>query len=393
MDVAELCRDLVRIRSENPPGDTREVAEAIQCRLAGIGIDSVAVSRDGHRCNLIVRHANPALLLCGHLDVVPAIPEGWTHHPYAADEADGYIWGRGSADMKGGCAALITAMEASIDAGIEAPVSMVFVCDEETGGCYGMEYLLAKKVLRPCDTLIAEPTPPLSPCIGQKGLARISFSFSGEPGHSSLYPAIGKSAIMEAFDLISFLQEVHGRHYPVDGEMEAMIEQSSAVLESVFGISGLDHVLRRVMFNPGVIRGGEKANIVAERCDLDLDLRIPWGCTSGEIVSEIASRAPSAEMRVTAASDPSCTPHSATITRRICEGIREVHAREPLPIFQWAASDARHLRSAGFPTVEYGPGEVTSIHGIDERVSLESLRQAERTYCKLIQSYAPVKPE
>jgi len=71
MDVATLCRDLVRIRSENPPGDTRDAAEYIGAVLAGMGIGSVVASRDGHRCNLITRHRNPSLLLCGHIDVVP----------------------------------------------------------------------------------------------------------------------------------------------------------------------------------------------------------------------------------------------------------------------------------------------------------------------------------
>lgn len=387
MDVSALCRDLVRIRSENPPGDTRDVAEYIHTFLLGSGIESVVVSRDGRRCNLIAPGRNPNLLLVGHLDVVPAIPTGWRHPPFEGVEENGYIWGRGSSDMKGGCAALLTALRGVAAEGDAPSCQVVFVCDEETGGCHGMEYLLAKDVLRPCDTLIAEPTPRLSPCIGQKGLARLSLAFSGEPGHSSLYPTIGRSAIMEAHELISFLQGLHEREYPVSGEMEEIIARSSGVLEGIFGTHGLDRVLRRVMFNPGVISGGEKANIVAERCALELDLRIPWGCTTGEIVSEIASHAPSADMKVNSASDPSFTPPSATIAARISSEIRRVYGEEAVPIFQWAASDARHLRKAGFPTVEYGPGEIKTIHGIDERISIGSLRCAEEIYRGLIRSY------
>jgi len=387
MDVATLCRDLVQIRSENPPGDTREAAEYIGAALAGMGIGSVVVSRDGHRCNLITRHRNPSLLLCGHIDVVPAIPEGWSHPPFEGVEEGGYIWGRGSSDMKGGCAAILAALGKVVDCGAEPPAEIVFVCDEETGTGHGIEYLLAKNVLRPCDTLIAEPTPPLSPCIGQKGLARISLTFRGEPGHSSLYPAVGRSAIMEAHNLISFLQEIHEREYQVGRDMEGIIGRSSLVLEDLFGIQGLNHILRRVMFNPGVIRGGEKANIVAEHCELDLDLRIPWGCSAGEIVSEIASRVPAAAMKVTAVSDPSCTSPSSAIVQRLCGAIRKAYGSDPVPIFQWAASDARHLRKAGFPAVEYGPGEVTTIHGIDERVSIRSLHHAEEIYQDVILSY------
>ncbi|MDD4255432.1 MAG: M20/M25/M40 family metallo-hydrolase, partial [Methanofollis sp.] len=179
MDVSALCRDLVRIRSENPPGDTRDVADYIHTFLLESGIESVVVSRDGRRCNLIAPGRNPSLLLVGHLDVVPAIPAGWRHPPFEGVEEEGYIWGRGSSDMKGGCAALLTALRRVAGEGDAPSCQVVFVCDEETGGCHGMEYLLAKDVLRPCDTLIAEPTPRLSPCIGQKGLARLSLSFSG----------------------------------------------------------------------------------------------------------------------------------------------------------------------------------------------------------------------
>ncbi|MDD3620917.1 MAG: ArgE/DapE family deacylase [Methanofollis sp.] len=390
MGVADLCKDLVQLRSENPPGETREVAEYIYAYLAEIGIESTVVSRDGQRCNLIARHHNhnPKLLLCGHLDVVPAIAEGWRHPPFSGAEEDGYIWGRGSSDMKGGCAALLTALRRAVDAGAEPPVEVVFVCDEETGGCYGLEYLLAKEMLRPCDTLIAEPTPPLSPCIGQKGLARVSLSFTGEPGHSSLYPAIGRSAVMDAHEVIEYLKALNNREYPVSAEMETIISRSSEVLENLFELKGLDHVLSRVMFNPGVVRGGEKANIVAEHCDLDLDLRIPWGCTASEVVSEIAAEAPSAVMKVTAASDPSCTPPSARVTERVCAEIRRVYGEEPIPIFQWAASDARHLRKAGFPVVEYGPGEVTTIHGVNERVCIDSLIRAEEIFYGIISEYS-----
>ncbi|MBP2145214.1 succinyl-diaminopimelate desuccinylase [Methanofollis sp. W23] len=388
MGVADLCTDLVRLRSENPPGETQEVAEYIHAYLAEIGIESSVVSRDGRRCNLITRHPRPHLLLCGHLDVVPALADGWRHPPFSGAEEDGCIWGRGSSDMKGGCAALLTALRRAVDAGMEPPVEVVFVCDEETGGCYGIEYLLAKKMLRPCDTLIAEPTPPLSPCIGQKGLARVSLSFSGEPGHSSLYPAIGKSAVMEAHEVVEYLKMLHGREYPVSTEMETIISRSSKVLENLFGLQGLDHVLSRVMFNPGVVRGGEKANIVAEHCDLDLDLRIPWGCTASEIVSEIADQAPSAAMQVTAVSDPSCTSPTARVTERVCAEIRRVYGEDPVPIFQWAASDARHLRMAGFPAVEYGPGEVTTIHGVNERVRIDSLICAEEIFYGIISEYS-----
>ena len=118
-------------------------------------------------------------MLCGHVDVVPALDEGWIHPPFSGTIEGGYVWGRGSSDMKGGCAAILSACDELAEAGEALPATLVFVCDEETGGEYGIRYLLEKNMLSPCDCLIAEPSPALHPCIGQKGLCRLELRFTG----------------------------------------------------------------------------------------------------------------------------------------------------------------------------------------------------------------------
>jgi len=277
----------------------------------------------------------------------------WTHPPFRGDREEGFIWGRGATDMKGGCAAVISALATVIEEGLEPAVNLAFVCDEETGGG-GVRHLLNAGLLSPTDCVIAEPTPARNPCIGQKGLCRMTLTFSGEPGHSSLYPARGVSAIMEAMNLIRYLEEVHEQEFEAGEDLDQILDRSAAVLEETFSMQGLSQVLRRVMFNPGRIEGGEKANIVAQQCLLELDLRLPWGCELDHLV----------------------------------RGIQE-HARTPaVPIVQWAASDARALRSEGFDVVEYGPGEISTLHAIDERVSIEQLYAASRIYAGIIREYS-----
>jgi succinyl-diaminopimelate desuccinylase len=388
MDVASLCSALVQIKSENPPGDTSAIIEYLHSYLENLGVRSEMVKGEKGRWNLISLPLPGGLLFCGHVDVVPAEKTGWSRDPYSGEIAEGYVWGRGSSDMKGGCAAILTAFRAMIEKGEEPPVNLAFVCDEETGGRSGIRTLLAKHRISPCDCIIAEPTPPMNPSIGQKGLCRIDFSFEGVPAHASLYPCAGRSAIMDAILLIDHLTELHKREYRVGGELGMLIDRSAEVLEKVFGISGIRQVLTHVTFNPGVIRGGEKVNIVAQHCRLELDLRIPWGYSVQSLAEEIRAYALHATMKVVDCADPNMTSPKAEIVGAVCTEIERVYQAHPQPIVQWAASDAKFLRLAGCNVVEYGPGDLTTLHGIDERTPVHSLENTVKVYAGLMHRYS-----
>jgi succinyl-diaminopimelate desuccinylase len=387
MDVARLASALVRIRSENPPGSTADVAAFIGEFLDSLGVKNRIVSHPGGRENLITPGAGSRLLLCGHIDVVPAIPDDWTHDPWSGEVDGGYVWGRGATDMKGGCAALLIAYRDLIESGMEPAVQFAFVCDEETGGEHGIRSLLRQGLLEPRDCLIAEPTPETSPAVGQKGLYRVDLSFRGRPGHSSLYPLVGKSAVMAAFDLIGYMREVHARRFPVGEDLQPLVDQSARVFSEVFGIEGGDEILTRVMFNPGRIEGGEKANIVAEQCRMELDIRVPWGCSLDELRKGIAEHAPDAVIRETDVAEPTLTPPDARIVRTISREVERVYGTVT-PFLQWAASDAKYLRDEGFDVVEYGPGEIPALHAVDERVSVEQLERAVDVYRGVIRAYS-----
>ncbi|MCT8337191.1 M20 family metallopeptidase [Methanoculleus sp. Afa-1] len=387
MDVARLTSSLVRIRSENPPGSTADVVAFIGEYLDSLGVKSRIISHPGGRDNLVTTAASSRLLLCGHVDVVPAIPDDWTHDPYSGEIADGHVWGRGATDMKGGCAALLTAYRDILESGVEPDVQFAFVCDEETGGEHGIRSLLAQNLLGPRECLIAEPTPETSPAVGQKGLYRIDLSFRGRPGHSSLYPLVGKSAVMAAFDLIGYLREVHARPFPVGEDLQPLIDQSARVFSEIFGIEGGDEILTRVMFNPGRIEGGEKANIVAEQCRMELDIRVPWGCSLESLRRGIAEHAPDAVIRETDVAEPTLTSPNARIVRTVCREVERVYGTAT-PFLQWAASDAKYLRDKGFDVLEYGPGEIPTLHAVDERVSVGQLERAADVYRGVIRAYS-----
>jgi len=378
----------VQIKSENPPGDTAAVVEHIAGILDAIGIECRIFENPGGRSNLISVGTGNQLLLCGHVDVVPAIGEEWRYDPYSGAEEAGYIWGRGTSDMKGGCAAILAGLSLAIDAGIEPKANLCFVCDEETGGEYGITSLLARNRLPLTDCVIAEPTPALHPVIGQKGLCRLVLEFHGEPGHASLYPRVGRSAVMEAFSLMGFLRELHEREYAPDGEMAEIIDRSALVLEDLFGMRKLAEIFRRITYNPGRIEGGEKANVVAQHCTLELDLRVPWGCCAEDVDAAIRGYARQASVVESHVAAPSYTSHGSRIVRTVCEEVSRIHGIAAAPIVQWAASDAKFLRAEGFPVVEYGPGEITTLHAVDERVRVRDLERAADVYCGIITAYS-----
>ena len=295
MHVSRICSDLVKIRSENPPGRTDEVIEYIRVFLerSGYHIPMYPVIMEG-MCNLVTRKTGKHLLLAGMLmSSLHGIPHGRTRR-FPGESMKSIVHGRGSTDMKGGCASILSACETMVNAGHELPATLVFVCDEETGGENGIRRLLADRLISPADCLIAEPTPSRHPAIGQKGLCRLELEFTGIPAHGSLYPAVGVSAIMEAMALIEYVHELHTRDYPVSPDLEEILSRSAEVLREEFDLKGVSDILRHLTYNPGTIHGGEKSNVVAEHCILELEMRVPWGCSIPELKSEIMAHAKNA---------------------------------------------------------------------------------------------------
>ena len=393
MHVSRICSDLVKINSENPPGDTAEAIEYIRVFLEKLGIRSHVVCDAQGMCNLVTRNTGKHLLLCGHVDVVPARDASWTYPPFSGRIDETFVHGRGSTDMKGGCASILSACETIVGSGANLPATLVFVCDEETGGENGIRRLLADRLLAPADCLIAEPTPSRHPAIGQKGLCRLELEFTGVPAHGSLYPAVGVSAIMEAMELIAYVSSLHTRDFAVNKDLEEILAHSADVLGKEFNIQGVSDILRRLTYNPGTIHGGEKSNVVAEHCVMELEMRVPWGCAIPDLKSAILAHAKNAKIILEETHEPSMTDPSCRLVTITCDEIRNVSGGPVFPIVQWAASDARHLRLHGFHVLEYGPGEISSLHAVNERVAIDSLEKAAHVYCGVMERYAGMSME
>jgi acetylornithine deacetylase/succinyl-diaminopimelate desuccinylase-like protein len=154
-EVADLCRDLIRIDTSNygdhsGPGE-RAAAEYVAEKLAEVGLEPQILESHKGRASTVVRiegedPSRPALLLHGHTDVVPANADDWTHHPFSGEIADGCVWGRGAIDMKNMDAMILAVVRDRLRSGRKPPRDLVlaFLADEEAGGTYGARYLVDK---------------------------------------------------------------------------------------------------------------------------------------------------------------------------------------------------------------------------------------------------------
>jgi succinyl-diaminopimelate desuccinylase len=238
-DVVDLCRRLIRIPSENPPGDVRAVAEFVAETLRSWALEPEWLEPVPGRVNLLVSAGpdhGPTLVLNGHLDVVPAGDAGrWVHPPFGGDLAGGLLWGRGAVDMKGGVAALMAAFRAMSVADLPGRVVLALVPDEETGGAWGTRWLLEQGRLRGDGVLIAEPSGPGVATIGQRGALWLKARSRGAPAHGSLSPYAGANAILKLTDALAVFTSLAGRTGEFPADLRLMLRRSKAHMETLAG--------------------------------------------------------------------------------------------------------------------------------------------------------------
>ncbi len=196
----------------------------------------------------------PGIVLSGHTDVVPVDGQPWTFPPFELSEADGKLYGRGTADMKGYIACVLALVPALTQAPLHMPVHIALSYDEEVG-CLGVRSLLASLRARPVKPMlcvIGEPTE-LQPVLGHKGKVAVRCDVHGAACHSAHAPS-GVNAIEYAAQLIGEL-----------GRLGEALRATDAIDER------FDPPFSTIQ--TGVISGGTALNIVPEQCRFDFEVR------------------------------------------------------------------------------------------------------------------------
>jgi acetylornithine deacetylase/succinyl-diaminopimelate desuccinylase family protein len=376
--LVELTRALVAVDTRNPPGNEAPiegvVREALDRRTAGWQ----SVEAAPGRLSLVAEirrpdgpgPARPTLIVNGHLDVVPVNAEAWTHDPFDPQVVDGRLYGRGTADMKGGIAAAICALDVLERAGRAPGCDLVFhlVADEERGGRWGTQALLEQGLIRGDACLVPEPTD-LELCVAERGLWQARIHVAGKPGHGSR-PREGVSAIEHAARLVLAL---HAADFP--GDEHPLLGKPTA--------------------NAGTIHGGTTFNTVAEACVLGLDRRVLPGATAESTQTEVESLIAAAGVtglryRVeldTFGEASEMSPDDPWV-KQVGGAVAAATGRSPEIIGMTFTTDARFVRNqAAIPTVVCGPGSIEQAHGDDEYVEVDRLVDATAAFAELFASY------
>jgi len=366
--LASLARDLVRMPSVNPPGDEKQVAEFIADRLKSGGFEvdiyDVYPQRPNVTATLKGAEEGPTLLFNGHTDVVP-VGSGWTTEPFKADVRNGRIYGRGSADMKGGLASMIVAMEALKETGIELRGNLVFsaVVDEEATG-NGTRSLI-ERGLKSDFAIIGEPTG-LSIAIAHKGSVWFKITTHGKTVHSSM-PHKGINAIYKMVRVINSLEDLSNK---LQREAHPLLGPPT--------------------LSVGKITGGTKPNIVPEDCEIVVDRRLIPGETIGKVRAEFdelisAIKKEDEEFQadievIPGVVGPAEIPQNEPIVKALMSSTKKVIGRSIITGFT-ASCDAYYLIKQGrIPTAIFGPGEINQAHVADEYVEIAQLMAAAKIY-------------
>jgi acetylornithine deacetylase/succinyl-diaminopimelate desuccinylase family protein len=379
----EFLKALIRVPSDNPPGDCGRHAEVSAQLLEKLGfaverhpVPEQLVRQNGmvSVTNLVIRERfgtgrGPVIALNAHGDVVPP-GEGWTHDPYGAEEQDGAIYGRGAAVSRSDFATYAFAILALKDdpAKLDGTVELHLTYDEEASGFVGPKWLLDEKITRPDYTISAGFT--YAVVTSHNGVLHLEVTVKGRQAHAAL-PESGADALEAATAVLQALYR----------ERHRLTRRQSKV-------AGIGTPKLTI----GLISGGINTNVVPDRIVMRLDRRLIPEEDGREVERRLIGlvkaaargrKGISVECRRILQAEPL---KPAAGIERLVEPLlrnarRELKTRIPVkgvPLF----TDARHYSARRIPTVLYGAGPRSlveaNVHRADERIRLSDLKAATR---------------
>jgi acetylornithine deacetylase/succinyl-diaminopimelate desuccinylase-like protein len=424
-----LLQRLLRFDTSNPPGNERECIEWIKGLLEGLGCEVRLLAAAPERPNLIARIAGrgerPPLLLQGHVDVVAARGE-WQHPPFAGELADGYVWGRGALDMKGGVAMLLAAFM-RLQASGERPPGDVILClmaDEEAGSPLGAEFLVREhpELFAGVRYSIGEfggftmdvagrRFYPIM--VAEKQVCWTRVTLRGPTGHGSMPVRGGAMG-----GLGKLLHALDRRRLPVHVTpvTRSMVQAIASELPVPLALPlrGLlvptltDRLLdtageRLRVFDPllhntasaTIVHGGEKINVIPDTISLELDCRLLPGFTPQNVFAELrALSGVELEFEV-ARHDPVSAEPDLAMFETLAGVLRELDpGAKAIPMLLPGITDGRFFSRLGIQTYGFLPMQLPSelpfmrlIHAPDERLPADAVEFGTRAIGRVLERF------
>ena len=423
-EVVEVCRDLIRMDTSNygdssGPGE-RKAAEHVATLLDEVGVESRLYESEPGRTSVVARWGGGssdkgALLLHGHLDVVPAAAEDWQVDPFSGEIRDGYLWGRGAVDMKDFDAMLLAVVRARARAGREPerPVVLCFTADEEAGGHKGAEVLVRDhpEEFEGCTEAVGEVGGFSATVRGrriylieaaEKGMAWMKLTARGRAGHGSMINR--ENAVTE---LAAAVARIGAHQWPVRltptmkvllasvaevAGTEATPDNAEALVDE-FGTATrmLGAVLRNTT-NPTMLGAGYKVNVIPTEATAHVDGRFLPGfedeffATLAELCGEHV------DVEWVSRQPPWEVPYEGELVDAMT---RCLLAEDPdaivAPYLMSGGTDAKHFKKLGMRTYGFAPLRLPAdldftalFHGVDERVPVDALEFGARVFDRFL---------
>lgn len=424
-EVVRLAQDLIRIDTSNYGGGNakgeREAAEYVGAYLEGLGLRTEYYEPVPRRTNVSARvpgrdARKPALVVHGHLDVVPAVADDWSVDPFAGEVRDGMLWGRGAVDMKNMNAMILTSVADLLRAGEQPERDLVlsFFADEENGGVEG-----SALVVRDRPEWFAGATEAISEVggysitvddrrayllqVGEKALIWIRLVAKGRAGHGSrlhednavvklaeAVAAIGRTRwpirlTPTTTALLQNLSDLTGRSVDDPDALAAASGPAEAFLRSTF----------RTTTNPTALTAGYKHNVIPERAEALIDVRVLPG-TEDDVLAELQQIVgEDIEIETVVRDIGMETPFEGDLVDAMVASLGRHDPGVPVvPYLLGAGTDNKALTTLGITGYGFAPLRLPAdldftgmFHGVDERVPVESLVFGQQVLTDLLRTY------
>ncbi len=413
---ARLLQHLIRFDTTNPPGNEEACVAFIEELLHDAGIGTERFSDESGRPNLVARlsgrgEAEP-LLLYGHVDVVPVAGQAWRYPPFEARIADGYVWGRGALDMKGGVAMMLAAflrakLEQTPPAG---DVMLLILSDEEAGGDHGARWLTQNhpELFAGIRHAIGEfggfsltvggkRFYPIQ--VAEKQLCWLKATVHGEGGHGSL-PVRG-GAMAKLARVLSRLDRnrlpVHitpatrmmfeSMAKEIGGIRGWLLKQllTPALTDTILTLMGkggklFDPMLHNTV-SPTILHGGHSINVIPDTVSVELDGRILPGQTPEDLIRQLRAVVGDEVTFELIRHDAGTDEPDMERFEMLSDILRALDPDAiPVPMLLTGVTDGRFFAQLGIQTYGFLPMRLPedfnfsqTIHAPDERIPVEAV--------------------
>ncbi len=424
-EVARIARDLIRFDTTNHGGGRavgeREAAEYVGAYLEGLGLTPAYYEPIARRTNVSARVPGrnpdkPALVLHGHLDVVPAIAEDWSVDPFGGVVRDGMLWGRGAVDMKDMDAMILTSVADILRSGgqPERDLVLTFFADEENGGVEGSALVVrdhpewfegaaeAISEVGGYSITLADRRAYLLQ-VGEKALVWIKLVARGRAAHgSSLHAdnavtnlaaavaALGRTAW--PVTLTETTRQMAERLAELTG---ATTDDPDAVAAAAGAASGFLRSTLRTTTNPTGLVAGYKHNVIPDRAEALVDVRVLPG-TEDEALADIRRIVgPGVDVEVVHQDIGLEVPFSGDLVDAMVSALGRHDPGAPvIPYLMGGGTDNKALATLGIAGYGFAPLRLPAdldftgmFHGVDERVPIDALVFGQTVLTDLLRTY------